>query len=187
MPTILLKDVRAAFPVFFEPKTFKGEGEPAYSGSFLLPRDHPQVAEIKAAIKEAAKDKWGEKAGAIVKQLEANDKVCLHDGDAKAEFTGYEGNLYVSGRASADKRPLIIDRDKTPLVAADGKPYAGCYVNVSLEIWAQNNSFGKRINASIRAVQFLRDGDSFGGGTSANVDEFDDLSSGANVELDDVA
>lgn len=175
MSVIQLRDVRLAFPVLFTPKPFNGEGDPAFSASLLLAPTHPQVKEIRAAMEAVAKDKWNDKGPAILKQLVAGGKTCLNDGDAKAQYTGFPGNLYVSTRCDQTKKPLIIDRDKSPLVASDGKPYAGCYVNASIEIWAQDNGFGKRINAQLRGVQFLRDGDSFGGGSVAGADEFDDL------------
>jgi hypothetical protein len=69
----------------------------------------------------------------------------------------------------------VIDRDKTPLTSADGRPYAGCFVNASVELWAQDNNFGKRINASLRGVQFFKDGDAFSGGGAASDDEFDSV------------
>ncbi len=50
----------------------------------------------------------------------------------------FEGNLYVN--ANNKVRPLIIDRDKTPLDSTDGKPYGGCYVNASIELWAQDHA-----------------------------------------------
>ena len=42
--------------------------------------------------------------------------------------------LFVSARNAL--RPLVVDVDKSPLTAQDGKPYSGCYVNASLELWA---------------------------------------------------
>ena len=41
-----------------------------------------------------------------------------------------------------------------------------------MTLWAQNNGYGKRINAQLDGVQFVRDGEAFGeGGISA--DAFD--------------
>ena len=71
----------------------------------------------------------------------------------------------------------------TYTVEADGLPYSGCYVNASIELWAQDNNYGKRINASLRGVQFYRDGDAVaGGGGPASEDEFDDLAEGADAD-----
>jgi len=174
---IKLNNVRLAFPVLFEAKTVNGEGKPAFSASFLIDPKDPQVKTINQAIEQVAKDKWGAKADAVLKQMQAQDKLCLHDGDLKEMYDGFPGNLYVSARAPA--RPLVIDKDKNPLTEADGKPYAGCYVNASVELWPQDNNYGKRINASLRGVQFLRDGDAFAGGGAASPDDFDDLSTDA--------
>ncbi|MEC5161694.1 MULTISPECIES: DUF2815 family protein [unclassified Janthinobacterium] len=177
---IKLSNVRLAFPALFEAQTVNGEGKPAFSASFLIDPKDPQVKAINAAIEQVAKDKWGAKADVILKAARAGDKVALHDGDLKAQYGGFEGMLYVSSRSAT--RPLVIDRDKTPLLEADGKPYAGCYVNASIELWAQDNNYGKRINASLGGVQFFKDGDAFAGGGAASEDEFDDVTSGADAE-----
>lgn len=177
---VKLTNVRLAFPVLFEAKTVNGEGKPAFSASFLLDPADPQVKALNQAIEQVAKDKWGAKAEAILKQMRAQDKVALHDGDLKANYDGFPGNLYVSARSAT--WPLVIDKDKSPLTEQDGKPYAGCFVNASIELWPQDNNYGKRVNASLRGVQFFRDGDAFAGGGAASEDEFDDISSGATAD-----
>lgn len=177
---LALKNVRLAFPELFEAKTVNGEGKPAFSATFLIDPADAQVKAINDAIEKVAHEKWGAKADAILKAMRAQDKVCLHDGDLKSTYDGFAGMLYISSRNAT--RPLVIDRDKAPLVEADGKPYAGCYVNASIELWAQDNNYGKRVNASLRGVQFLRDGDAFAGGSAASEDEFDDLAEGADAD-----
>ncbi len=170
---IKLNNVRAAFCNFFEPRTVNGEGDPAYSGCFIFPPDHPAVKALQDAMEALGKEKWGAKWATVKKEIETKDRTALHDGDTKSSYAGFDGNVFVSARSKA--RPLVIDRDKTPLTAQDGKPYAGCYVNASIELWAQDNSFGRRINASLRGVQFVKDGDPFAGGNSANVDDFETI------------
>ncbi|MBB1161500.1 DUF2815 family protein [Aquariibacter albus] len=177
---IKLNNVRLAFPALFEAKTVNGEGKPAFSAVLLLSPTDPQVKAINAAIDQAGTEKWGAKAPAMLKQIRAGDKTFLHDGDLKSTYDGFEGRVYVSARNEV--RPLVIDADKTPLVAADGKPYAGCYVNATIDVWAMDNNYGKRVCATLMGVQFLRDGDSFAGGRSASADDFDDVSEGAGAE-----
>lgn len=175
---MMLTNVRGAFLTLFEAKTVNGEGEPAYSGSFLIDPSTTDgkklVAQIEAAIEETAKAKWGAKADAILTAMRKNNKLALQDGDAKADYDGFAGMMFVSTRSKV--RPLVIDRDRTPLTAADGRVYSGCFVNAQIELWAQDNSYGKRINAQLKGVQFVRDGDAFGGGgTPASADDFGDL------------
>lgn len=166
-----LKDVRLTFPQLFDAKQVNGQGEPKFSAAFLIPRNHPQLAEIQKAITEAATAKWGTKAPEVLKQLKAADRLPVHDGDGKSDYEGYAGNLFVN--ASNKIRPLVIDGSRAPLTASDGKPYSGCYVNAIVELWAQDNQFGKRVNASLLGVQFVRDGERLAGGTVAAADDFE--------------
>ena len=168
---VRINDVRQVFPQLHEAKAVNGQGEPKFSGGFVLPKDHPQLGEIKAAIVAAATEKWAAKAGEVLKALQATDKICLHDGDGKSEYEGYAGNYYIN--ASNKIRPLVIGPNREPLVAADGKPYSGCYVNVMLEFWAQDNQFGRRVNASLLGVQFVKDGQRLAGGGVAAADDFE--------------
>jgi hypothetical protein len=170
---IKLNKVRLSFPQLFEATTVNGEGKPAFSAAFLIDPKDPQVAAINAAIDAVAKEKWGAKAEANLKAMRAADKVCLHSGDLKSNYDGFEGMLYISARNPM--RPLVIDVNKSPLTEQDGKPYAGCYVNASIELWAQDNNYGKRVNATLMGVQFYQDGESFTGGGVADADDFDDL------------
>lgn len=171
---IKLNNVRLSFAQLFEAKTVNGEGKPAFSASFLINPSDPQIAAINAAIDAVAKDKWGAKADAQLKAMRTADKTCLHSGDLKANYEGFEGMMYVSSRNTL--RPTVIDVDKTPLVAENGKPYSGCYVNAVVELWAQDNNYGKRINATLMGVQYFKEGESFSGGGVADADDFDDLS-----------
>jgi hypothetical protein len=170
---ILLKNVRLAFPQLFEAKTVNGEGEPAFSASFLMEPNHSAVAAINDAVDAIGKEKWAAKWAGIKKELAAKDKLPLHDGDLKSRYSGFEGMVYVSARSKV--RQPVIDRDKSPLTASDGKPYAGCWVNAKITLWAQDNNYGKRINASLGAVQFLKDGEAFAGGGVSSTDDFEDL------------
>ena len=178
---IKLEGVRLAFPNLFEPRAFGEDGsDPAYGASFIFPKDHPGVKIINDAIEAMAKEKWEAKATETLKQLRAADRVCLHDGDLKPDYMGFPGNFFVATRNKA--RPLVIDRDKSPLTAADGKPYAGCYVNATLDVWSMMNKYGKRINATLSGVQFVKDGDAFTGAPPATPDDFEDLAEGADAE-----
>jgi hypothetical protein len=170
---VKLQTVRLAFPVLFEAKTIAGQGEPKFTAAFLFPKEHPAFAEVNAAIDAVAKEKWKEKAASVLAGLRAEGKICLKNGDAKPDYSGYPGNFFVNCTSAV--RPLVIDKNKSPLTAADGKPYGGCYVHAAIEIWAQDNKYGKRVNASLKGVQFAADGDAFGAGAPASSEEFDDL------------
>jgi hypothetical protein len=170
---IRLNNARLAFPTLWEPEQVQGQGKAAYSAQLLIARDDPQVKTLEALITSVAQATWGVKAADVLKQLKAKDSICVHSGDLKADYVGYAGNLYISARSEA--RPLIIDGARRILSASDGKPYAGCYVNAVLDIWAQDNKFGRRVNAGLKGLQFAADGDAFSGSAPAKVDDFDAL------------
>lgn len=175
---VIIKNARGAFLNLWEPKSFGDNGGDARcNGSFILdPKSQKaEVDKIKAAIQEVAKEKWGAKALDILKTLSAKGDLCLQDGATKSEYDGFEGMVYVSAGNKA--RPQVLDRDKSPLTQSDGRPYSGCYVNVSIDVWAQDNKFGKRVNAKLLAVQFHADGEAFSGGEGYADTDFDDESS----------
>ncbi len=184
---------RLAFPSIFEPSSIDG-GALRYSAAAILADTHnaallrcgsvpcgaAAVAAVNAAITEAATEKWKDKAPALLTSLRATDKLCLHVGDTKAQYDGFAGNHFVS--TGNEARPTIVDRNGSPLVAGDGRPYAGCYCIFNVEVWAQDNKWGKRVNATLRSIQFVADGDSFAAGAPpAQPGEFDNLDEGAET------
>jgi hypothetical protein len=174
---IKLLDVRLSFPDIFEAAQFQGTGPFNYGASFLFAHDHPATKVMADTIKAVATEKWGAKAAATIKTFEGNSqKCCYFEGDTKG-YDGYGGNMAVSAKRGQEKgRPLVVDKNLSPLTAADGKPYAGCYVNAVIEIWAQDNGYGKGMRATLNSLQFLRDGDRFSSGSASTVDDFEDLS-----------
>lgn len=86
---IRLNNVRLAFPALFEAKTVNGEGDPAFSASFILASDHPQLDEIRKAMDKMGAEKWGAKWPQVKKEIETKDRMALHDGDTKGDYEGY--------------------------------------------------------------------------------------------------
>lgn len=171
---VMLNKVRLAFPVLKEPEQFQGQGKPRYSATLLMEKDSPSHKACLAAMRAAAAEKWGEaKADAAVKGLSAGLKVALLDGDLKDQYDGFAGNMALSAHSQAANPPRLLDGQKNVLPRDTGVIYAGCYVNASVEFWAQDNQWGKRINAQLRGLQFHSTGDSFGAGSAADPDEFE--------------
>lgn len=155
MTAIVLKNVRLSFPQIWTPKSFAPGQDPRFNANFLIDKETQGdlIQKLKEAVAAVADEKWkGKKPGGL--------KVCFGDGEEK-DYDGYENAVYVS--ASTKVRPVIVDQKKNPLAEEDGKPYAGCYVNAAISLWAQDNQWGKRVNATLDAIQFVKDGESFGG------------------------
>jgi hypothetical protein len=170
---IMLKNVRLAFPVLDVPEKFQGQGDPRFSATLLLDPGSENEKLIKAAMFAAAEAKWGaNKAQAAVDGLSRSGKTALGDGNTKEKYDGFADKLYVQAHAREKTPPTLLDMQAKPLPRNTGMIYAGCYVNASIEFWAQDNNYGKRLNASLRGIQFVRDGDAFSGGRPAEADEF---------------
>ena len=183
---VKLEGVRLSFPDIWEAKEYEaGDGKPRYNATFLIEPGSANDKAIRAAIKHEATEAYKAKAPAFLKQWEGNpQKFAYLDGNTK-EYDGYAGMMYLScHRKAKDGRPAIVDRAKNQLQPADGKPYAGCYVNAVVDVYAQTGP-NAGIRASFSAIQFTKDGDAFSAGTPANADEFDDL--GVDEAAEDIA
>jgi len=173
---VKLPNVRLSFPHLFEAYAMEGS-EPKFSANLLLDIEHhgKLIDQIEALIERLALDEFKKKVPLKHR--------CLHDGNEKLDTEGYgDGVFFIS--ASRKTRPPVVDRDLSPLTAEDGKIYAGCYVNATIRLWVQNNKWGKGVNAELRAIQFVKDGESLGGAVPVNVEnEFDALpAEGASEE-----
>ena len=168
---IQLKNVRLSFPSLFKPSSFEGS-DPKFSATFIMDKEvnAKDISRLEKAINSVVKENF-----------KGNHKclkgVCLRDGEEKTdndgEFKDGFGPEVMFTTASNKNRPQVVDRDPSiPLIEEDGKIYAGCYVNVSINLWAQDNKYGKRVNASLSAVQFVKDGDTFGESRINPEDEF---------------
>jgi hypothetical protein len=182
MSVVKVENVRISFPNLFQATAINGEGEPRFSAAFVIVPGSGAHQALNAAMEAVAKDKWGAKAPGILAELKGKGRVAFKEAPLSKDgevYDGFEGMYALN--ASSPTRPLVLDRDKSPLTAADGRPYGGCFVNASVDVWAQDNSWGKRINAKLRGVQFYKDGDAFSGGSPASEDEFDEIAEGANA------
>lgn len=159
---ITLKNVRLSFPNIHEPRGMKNAdgsiGKVQFSAVALLnKKEHAEViAQIEKLTERTALEKFGKKV--------TLKHTPLRDGADKEDVEGY-GDDIMFITAKSEQRPAVVDRDKTPLVKADAKPYAGCYVNMGISLFAYSHQTGgKGVSASLRWVQFVRDGASFGAG-----------------------
>lgn len=177
MPRIVLKEVRLSFPDLFTAVQYQGTGPYNYRTLALLEKGDDNCKKVVKTMQDIAKEKWGDKASTVYKQIMANPKQCMYaDGDLK-DFNGAAGHMIVSAtRALKDGPPKIVGRDgKTIITESSGLIYSGVYVNMSIDVWAQDNKFGKGIRAGLVAVQFVKHGEAFGGASAATSDDFEDI------------
>jgi hypothetical protein len=164
---ILVKNVRLSYPHLFKKWGLNDGDTKKFSAKFHMDKK-THAADVKALGQHLSKMMTETFKGRI-----PNDKLFLRDGATMGK-DDLEGQWVIS--ASEDKAPDVINRDKSRINEDDDIVYAGCYVNVLLRPWAQNNKFGKRINANLLAVQFVKDGERFSGIERPDTDEaFDEI------------
>ena len=188
----MLKNIVLAFPALAEPQSF-GEGEPAYGAKFPIKPNSEQQKAIEAAILAEAKEAWKDKADSVINMLAEDGKLCFTKKVYRSKKTGepyqgFDGQHYLSTR-NAKTQPSVYNQygeEVNGKSEIEAKAFSGAVVNASIEIWAQDNKWGRRINCSLRGVMLTGEGENFGGGSSpAGADEFASLAK-AKADADDI-
>lgn len=180
---VVLKDVRLSFPNLFTARASVEDGPKKFGASFLMDPEtkagKAAIAQCEAALEQLKKDTWKDKASKIRFK---EGRICFGEGDelgmsqAGELYDGYEGMMVV--RSKNAKRPKCVDKAKDPVDESDDVFYGGCYVNAVIRFYAVTGEKqgGNGIFANLEAVQFKRDGESFGAAPVDTDDVFDDES-----------
>jgi len=176
---IRIDGVRASYP-HLDKAWAKNESDRAkFSITGLAPKETHEEAK-KLLVEEINKLLTSSKIG----KLAAEHKF-VRDGD-NAGKDECEGMWVIKASENADRRPSCRNRKGTQLTPDEVAEaiYPGCWVNILLRPWAQNNQHGKKINANLIAVQFVRDGERFGEGPIDDEDVWDELDDDADEGYD---
>lgn len=156
--TIRIDNVRASYPHLDKPFAKADKDgkmpEPKFSIVGMLDKKtHVSAKELCVKVIQDIQKKEDTKV--------AKDKWFIKDGD-DSDKKEYEGYWTVSTREG--NRPTVRHRNGSVMSEQEIRDiiYAGCRVNILIRPWFQDNDFGKRINAGIVAVQFVRDDEQIG-------------------------
>ena len=176
-----LSKVRLSFPKLIEAEAAKDTPNSAkkFGADLILSPNDPQYAKFMGEVGAVATEKWKEHAGNVL-QLIQNDRRlrCYGMGAEKIDkktfkpYVGYEGMAYISASSNEDRPPQMImpngdvcdNANTLQRQALARKLYGGCYANVAIRVWPQDNQFGRAIRCELIAVQFAEDGEAFGEG-----------------------
>ncbi len=175
-------NVRLSYAKLFNPKAFEEGGAERFEATFLFDPSNPDHnAKIKE-IKQTARALMTEAFGEDFDPRELRNRVCFGEGNKKDKVPdGYKDMVFLNSANTT--RPAVANRRGEPVAEGDeNAPYSGCFVNATVTFWAQNNKYGKRINANLRGVQFVRDGEAFGRAPISAEDEFEALEDNAPVD-----
>jgi hypothetical protein len=179
---IQMTNVRLSFPKLIEavaPNTPPNAAK-KFGADLIMAPNHPDYARFMAEVGQGATAAWKEQAGPILQMLQNDRRLrCWGNGNEKIKkdtlkpYNGYEGMIYLTTSMNEDRPPIMIRADGTECdngntmerTALARKLYGGCYVNVAVSPWIQDNQFGRAVRCNLVAVQFAKDGEPFGEGT----------------------
>jgi hypothetical protein len=173
---------RAAFVSLLQPKAVGGKNadpnaEKKYGITMIFPKGTDHSA-LKAAVMEAAKEKWGDKAEAIIRKQEGSDKRIFKDGsDMFEKYAGFEEGVAYLNASNKEKPGLVGTQAATngdPIgITEENVFYSGCYAIASLRPYCWDNKFGKGVSLSLQNVQMIAEGERLGGGRSKASEDFE--------------
>jgi hypothetical protein len=182
MANIKLENVRLSYNSIFEAQDFEGDQNFAYNAKVIIEKGSEADKKIRAALLEVANAEFANKGAETIKKVAGDPaQYCYQpmNGDANSEYM-----VLATKRKAKAGRPLIIDANRAPLTEDDGKPYAGCFINILVKPWAMASKGKHWIRCGLEGIQFVRDGESFG--SRASVSDFDDVSVFSNETVEDL-
>lgn len=167
MTMIMLKNVRCSFPQLWK-DGISDSGKNFGKGVHLLLSKTENAAELKAVSGAMASvAKGNQQISAALKKAggdmtKALKGKCLRGpGEESWQEIYPDDNMLL--KCGCKKTPLVLHKNATKATEVDDQIYSGCMVNAKVDIWAQANNWGRRINAKLIAIQFAGDNEPFDG------------------------
>lgn len=176
--------VRLSFLNWFAPRKNDLNGKDEYSAELLIPKsDTTTINAIKAAMKEAIVEKFGEKIPPQLRNpLKDGDTATKQDGSPLADY--YKGHFFI--RVKSTEKPGVIGADGTELRDAS-QFVSGDYGRVSMTAFAYDQAVNKGVSFYLQNLLFTDKGEAFGGGRTSASDDFGIKSSAASDFSNDFA
>ena len=157
--TLMTPEFRVSYPVVFKPRRANEAAEPKYSISMLFAKDS-DLSTLKAAVKDAAKERWGDK-------VPNNVKLPFLD-QGTFDYEGYETGAPLI-RANSKLKPGLVN-SKVEQIIDESEFYPGCYARATVRAFAYDVSGNRGISFGLHNLQKLRDGEPLGGRTKPEND-----------------
>lgn len=182
---------RLSYPDLFTPRKASDDAKPKYGATLLIPKsDTATIQRVQAAIDAAVQDGVDRRIFKGPIDPSATKYPPLRDGDkpndsGEARGDEFTEHWFISAKAPGDKpRPAVVDANVQPIMS-EAEIYPGCYVNMFIEFYPYETRGNKGIAASLRGVQFVRDGERLGGEQLEAEDMFSAVGDGTAASNDD--
>lgn len=167
---VRIDNVRLSYPHLGKKHAQKAGDTPAYSVTGLASKKtHREAIDLLKEVRDEI---------LVANKLKkiASDKFFVRDGDDKSDKEGYEGHWTIASREPS-KRPALRDGEGNRIEDPEDAEeifYAGCYGSILVRPWFQDNEHGKRVNAGLVSVRFMKDGEPLGNSRISD-DEIDEV------------
>lgn len=174
---------RLSFPSLFKAKPGEKEGDKAYYEATLIFPASADLSQEEQAVQDAAAKKWGKDAAAKLQKMKyfpiKSNENCT-DAECKRR-AGYEEDEGRHIKFKNEMKPGVKNNVRDPsnpllwLDMAEGEIYAGCYVRASYTCFCGDHpKQGPYCRFSLQNIQFIKEGEAFGGTISDAEDDFSD-------------
>jgi len=164
--------VRISYPNVFEAHAISG-GKPKYSVVMMFNKQDPEhmaaLKRLKAEAQAVLEQKWPDEKKRPRIPISGHDRSPIKDGDKACDQQGiplvekneeYAGHYLV--RASTDKRPVAVAKDKSELL--EDPFYGGCWAKVNVNAYAYQKDANQGVTFGLNGIMFWADDEAFGGG-----------------------
>lgn len=162
---------RGSFPhVFVAHKVEGTKGDPKFSIDMLFPKSQ-NMKKYQDAVDLVMTRRYG----ADKKKWVTPEHPCIKDGDKliekairkqKQPVEAYAGHWVLSARSG--NKPAVVDEHKQAIIDTS-KVYGGAFYRAQVAFFWYDTQGNEGVSIALNAVQFVRDGESFGRGR-VNVD-----------------
>lgn len=170
---VVLGKHRVSYVHVKTPTSFEEGGDSKYDTTFLIPKNHPDVSKIKAAIKEAYDTNKDATFGG---RPLSSPKMWnpLRDGDEwledHPEAKEYEGVYFL--KAASKSQPAVYDADKQDILDLD-EVYSGCYCRGVIVCYPFSKKGNMGFGFFLNSLMKIEDGEPLGG-AGASADDYED-------------
>ena len=158
MPQVITPEAIISYPKLFVPEAMSDEPDAVkkYSAAFIFP-EGSDLTELKDAAASAAREKWGDKAGAMFSSGALRSPF-----RTDVEAKGYpEGSTFFNARSL--QRPGVVsiypdpnNGGKPTVITDEGAVVAGARVKAAVSVFAYEVKGNKGISFGLNSVQLIR-------------------------------
>ena len=151
---VTLQNVRLSYPHLFQPRAVQAGDDPKFGAAFLIPKTHPMLPTLLAAIEAEKTLKWGA-------NVPPSATPSIYDGDTDPKYNTVpdnHGHMILNSGSSAEQPPVLVDMNLQKVINP-ATFYAGCYVNADIGVYGYDKGVSKGIAFGLNGVQFAQEGE----------------------------